>query len=83
VLVRRIMSAGFSSAPARLTRRLAPLGPRYGTVDKLIGPYVFSGGWWNREIQREYYFAETRRGDILWLYYDRVRRRWCLQGAVE
>ncbi|MDP2601946.1 MAG: DNA polymerase Y family protein, partial [Deltaproteobacteria bacterium] len=58
------------------------LGPKYGAVDKLIGPYVFSGGWWNREIQREYYFAETRRGDILWLYYDRVRRRWCLQGAV-
>ncbi|MGE5820011.1 MAG: DNA polymerase Y family protein [Deltaproteobacteria bacterium] len=59
------------------------LGPKYGTVDKLMGPYIFSGGWWNREIQREYYFAETRRGDILWLYYDRVRRRWFLQGAVE
>jgi protein ImuB len=59
------------------------LGPKYGTVDKLTGPYVFSGGWWNREIQREYYFAETRRGDILWLYFDRVRRRWFLQGSVE
>jgi protein ImuB len=59
------------------------LGPKYGSVDKLTGPYVFSGGWWNREIQREYYFAETRRGDILWLYFDRVRRRWFLQGAVE
>jgi protein ImuB len=59
------------------------LGPKYGTVDKLTGPYIFSGGWWNREIQREYYFAETRRGDLLWLYYDRVRRRWFLQGSVE
>ena len=59
------------------------LGPKYGSVDKLTGPYVFSGGWWNREIQREYYYAETRRGDLLWLYYDRVRRRWFLQGAVE
>jgi protein ImuB len=59
------------------------LGPKYGSVDKLTGPYIFSGGWWNREIQREYYFAETRRGDILWLYFDRVRRRWFLQGAVE
>jgi protein ImuB len=59
------------------------LGPKYGTVDKLTGPYIFSGGWWNREIQREYYFAETRRGDILWLYFDRVRRRWFLQGSVE
>jgi protein ImuB len=59
------------------------LGPKHGTIDKLTGPYVFSGGWWNREIQREYYFAETRRGDILWLYYDRIRRRWFWQGAVE
>jgi protein ImuB len=86
VLVRRIMSKPviLSSGPRQTHEDgWLLLGPKYGTVDKLIGPYVFSGGWWNREIQREYYFAETRRGDILWLYYDRVRRRWCLQGAVE
>jgi protein ImuB len=59
------------------------LGPRHGAIDKLTGPYVFSGGWWNKEIQREYYYAETRRGDLLWLYYDRVRRRWFLQGTIE
>ena len=59
------------------------LGPKHGTIDKLAGPYVFAGGWWNREIQREYYYAETRRGDLLWLYYDRVRRRWFLYGSVE
>jgi protein ImuB len=59
------------------------LGHKYGSVDKLSGPYVFSGGWWNREIKRDYYFAETRRGAIAWIYYDRVRRRWFLQGWVE
>jgi protein ImuB len=59
------------------------LGPKHGSIDKLTGPYVFAGGWWNREIQREYYYAETRAGDLLWLYYDRVRRRWFWQGAVE
>ena len=59
------------------------LGPKHGSIDKLTGPYVFAGGWWNREIQREYYYAETRGGDLLWLYYDRVRRRWFLQGAIE
>jgi len=59
------------------------LGPKHGNIDKLTGPYVFSGGWWNREIQREYYYAETRAGDLLWLYYDRVRRRWFLQGSIE
>ena len=59
------------------------LGPKHGSIDKLTGPYVYSGGWWNREIQRDYYFAETRRGDLLWLYYDRIRRRWFLQGSIE
>ena len=59
------------------------LGHKYGSVDKLSGPYVFSGGWWNREIQRDYYYAETRRGAIAWVYYDRVRRRWFLQGWIE
>jgi protein ImuB len=59
------------------------LGPKHGSIDRLIGPYVYSGGWWNREIQRDYYFAETRRGDLLWLYYDRRRRRWFLHGCVE
>jgi len=59
------------------------VGAKYGSIDKLTGPYILSGGWWNREIHREYYFAETRRGDFLWLYYDRRRRRWFLQGWVE
>jgi protein ImuB len=59
------------------------VGPKYGPVDRLAGPYIFSGGWWRKEIQREYYYAETRHGDILWLYYDRLRRKWFLQGAVE
>ncbi len=59
------------------------LGPKHSTIDKLTGPYVFAGGWWNREIQREYYYAETRRGDLLWLYYDRIRRRWFWQGSIE
>jgi protein ImuB len=59
------------------------LGPKHGSIDKLIGPYVFSGGWWNREIEREYYYAETRAGDLLWVYYDRVRRRWFWQGVIE
>ena len=59
------------------------LGARYGAVEKLIGPYVLSGGWWVREVHREYYFAETRRGNLLWVYHDRLRRRWFLHGIVE
>jgi protein ImuB len=58
-------------------------GPGHGSVVKFTGPYVVSGGWWVRPVHREYHFAETQRGDLLWVYYDRERRRWFLQGRVE
>jgi protein ImuB len=85
-LVRRIMAkpVPLPGAPRRTHEDgWLILGHKYGSVDKLSGPYVFSGGWWNKEIQRDYYFAETRRGTIAWVYYDRVRRRWFLQGWIE
>jgi len=58
-----------------------------GPVVRLIGPYVISGGWWQNPeampVHREYHYAELRRGDTLWVYYDRVRRRWFQHGAIE
>ena len=54
-----------------------------GHVENLAGPYVISGGWWRSAVHREYYFARMRDGDLLWIYYDRPRRRWCWQGRVE
>jgi protein ImuB len=51
-------------------------------VDERAGPFVISGGWWAREVRRDYYFVKTRRGDLLWIYHDRVRRKWFLQGGV-
>jgi len=82
----------------RLAGRPVPLPPRprhlrddgwlvtgveQGAVVNLEGPYVVSGGWWATPIHRDYYFAETRRGDILWVYYDRRRRRWFLHAQVQ
>ncbi len=58
-------------------------GLEQGAVVRIVGPYVISGGWWVRALHREYHFAELRRGDCLWVYYDRERRRWFWQGAVE
>ena len=54
-----------------------------GHVEALAGPYLISGGWWRSAVHREYYFARMRDGDVLWIYYDRPRRRWCWQGQVE
>jgi protein ImuB len=58
-------------------------GLEQGAVLRILGPYVVSGGWWTHELYREYHFAELRRGDCLWVYYDRNRRRWFWQGSVE
>ena len=57
-------------------------GVEGGSVSRLVGPYLLSGGWWKLEVQRDYFFAEMRGGEIFWIYYDRRRRRWFLQGEV-
>ncbi len=54
-----------------------------GSVSDQTGPYIVSGGWWVREVRRDYYFVETRRGELLWVYYDRRRRGWFQHGRVE
>ncbi|MBI4280547.1 MAG: DNA polymerase Y family protein [Armatimonadetes bacterium] len=85
-LVRRILSGPVPLLPpprALHDDGWLALGLEHGAVDEIIGPYIVSGGWWVREVHREYHFVETRRGDLLWVYYDRRRRRWFLCGRVE
>lgn len=53
------------------------------TVVRSWGPFMISGGWWRRAVQRAYFFAEIRTGEIWWVYYDRLRNRWFQQGRVE
>ncbi|HMG53438.1 MAG TPA: DNA polymerase Y family protein [Kofleriaceae bacterium] len=55
----------------------------HGAVVRIHGPYLVTGGWWTQAVHREYHFAELRRGDCLWVYYDRNRRHWFWHGAVE
>lgn len=54
-----------------------------GPVVRTLGPYIVAGGWWQRAVHREYHFAETQKGQLFWIFYDRGRRRWFLQGRVE
>lgn len=85
-LIRRILlRPSLLPSPPRIQREAGwmPLGPEAGHMVHLVGPDVVSGGWWRREIHRDYYFAETARGDLLWLFYDRRRRQWFLHGRVE
>ena len=45
--------------------------------------YRINGGWWNREVRRNYRFVNTEQGETLWIFYDEQRRCWYSQGRVE
>ncbi len=85
MLVRRIFHAPHALAP------LAPhasdgwllRGVTHGCVQRLIGPHSLSGGWWRSEVERDYHFAELKNGELYWIFYDKRRRRWFLQGSVS
>lgn len=58
-------------------------GVGYGPVTRLRGPYAITGGWWRKEVQRDYYFTELHSGEWLWVYFDRRRNRWFLHGTFS
>ena len=58
-------------------------GVGHGEAAGMRGPYVVAGGWWRTPIHREYYFAGAGGCVWRWIYYDRRRRAWFEQGAVE
>lgn len=84
-LVRRILERPH---PLSRQRRNDPegwmiAGLQGGAVQDLRGPWAISGGWWVREVRREYHYVRTEHEGWLWVYFDRRRRRWFLQGSVE
>ncbi len=58
-------------------------GAGEGVLTLLAGPHVLSGGWWDRPFHREYGWACTPRGDLLWVFRDRACRRFYLAGRLE
>ena len=77
VAPRRVRSPRQRELNDRVSRDL------HGQAAGMCGPYVVSGGWWRTPIHREYYFAGAGGRAWSWIYYDRRRRAWFLQGAVE
>ncbi len=84
-LVRRIFSrpVPLQARPVCGPRGCHLLGMGHAPFTRIVGPYVVSGGWWVREVYREYHFAETERGKIVWVYFDKRRRRWFVHGEVS
>ena len=83
-LVRRVFTQPFPLKVCPIPQQDRAWGERDPNPSGPInGPYVLSGGWWNREIHREYYFVQTQKGDILWVYFDAKRKQWFIHGTVE
>ncbi len=49
---------------------------------RLFAPWHIGGGWWQREVRRVYFWAETDAGELLWLYWDLHRRAWFQEGHL-
>jgi protein ImuB len=83
-LVRRMLETpdGLLAPSSREPDGWLARGLRHGPAVRVVGPYVLAGGWWGAEAQRDYYYAELRSGEILWLFHDRRRGRWRLHGGV-
>jgi protein ImuB len=83
-LVRRVFTRPFTLKGSPAPWQITSLDKRDTKAFSCFhGPYVLSGGWWNRDIHREYYFVETKGGKILWIYFDRKRDEWFIHGTVE
>lgn len=70
----RLLRRFFATPPKRL---------RPDVQSQLAGPFRLSGGWWNREIERDYYYLVDARGQLDWGYFDQRRGEWFLQGRLE
>lgn len=84
-LVRRFSGRAQALPPRRRHERddgWLVKGLAAGPATDIQGPFIISGGWWVREVRRDYYFVQLQNNEILWVYYDRSRRRWFLHGEV-
>jgi protein ImuB len=93
-LVRRILDRpeSITLRPSAGPDDDSPLGrkiPGAGAVREALGPYVVSGGWWRRQVERRYWYVRlepeppSAPGAWIWIYHDALRRRWFRQGDVE
>ncbi len=75
--------ASSAPVPSIAVRRFYPTPQRLAgppRAERAAGPHVLCGGWWVREVRREYHLIETADQRLLWVFYDHARQRWYLHG---
>lgn len=83
VSVRRMHARARLLLPQSTECALLPwLQSQRHTVNRMQGPYLASGAWWEKPVQRAYYYVLLNEGEVLWVYYDRVRQQWMWQGSI-
>jgi hypothetical protein len=83
-LVRRVLARPRPLPPKdRLAPDEGPVVVEEGDVRLLGKPTRLSGGWLHRELGRDYSYAETDAGSLLWVFYDLERSAWYLHGDVD
>lgn len=54
-----------------------------GMTWQLTGPYRITGGWWVRDVARDYYYARSPQGALEWWFYDEPRKSWFVHAVVD
>jgi protein ImuB len=55
----------------------------HGRLVLLHGPERIEDNWWEAPVSRDYFVAEGRDGGRYWVFRDRRRDRWYLQGIFS
>jgi protein ImuB len=68
--------------PLWLLREPLGLSREASSSWQLHGPERIETGWWDgQDAARDYFLAETKRGEKLWVFRDRRNRDWFLHGV--
>ncbi len=52
-----------------------------GRLDLLDGPERIEDNWWEYPVSRDYYVARDSAGLLYWVFRDRLREEWYMQGV--
>ncbi|MGB0678101.1 MAG: hypothetical protein ACPGUV_00395 [Polyangiales bacterium] len=84
-LVRRLLRKPqpLARVPHGRSRRGLPCLAGNAPPVRLFGPYRIDGGWWQRWLRRDYYYAQGLRGELFWVFFAPHKRQWFLHGFVD